>query len=218
MNRPKNGRVQKARDGSGSRSRQLDRFDGAQLDAELRELHPALPSSESDELADAAILIELLRGDEFRDVDPPKRSLPRDDGRSRRASLKTWLREHTPLVYAALYNDPLLERQRRAELARIARVKREALAYCIECRNPLVATDDGFQFCPYGRAGQHEKLQRALNSQSTTELSTQLMRSKRSDQSRLKASNDEVRRRKSVRAVADSGTPRKVFRLHRLPY
>lgn len=36
-----------------------------------------------------------------------------------------------------------------------------ALAYCIECRNPLIGTDCGFQFCPYQRAGQHAKLARA---------------------------------------------------------
>jgi hypothetical protein len=50
-----------------------------------------------------------------------------------------------PLVYAALYDDPLLERRRRAQLARLARVRRAALAYCIECRNPLLATEYGFQ-------------------------------------------------------------------------
>jgi hypothetical protein len=65
----------------------------------------------------------------------------KEDGRSRRASFKTWLREHTPLVCAGLYDDPLLERRRRAELSRIARVRRDALAYCIECHNPLLATE-----------------------------------------------------------------------------
>jgi hypothetical protein len=85
-----------------------------------------------------------------------------DDGRSRRAMLKTWLRKHTPLVYATLYDDPLLERLRRAELERLARVRRDALAYCIECRNPLLATEYGFQFCPYARAGQHPKVKAAL--------------------------------------------------------
>jgi len=49
-----------------------------------------------------------------------------------------------------------------AELMESARIRRDALAYCIECRNPLVATEQGFQFCPYQRAGQHEKLRRAL--------------------------------------------------------
>jgi hypothetical protein len=48
-----------------------------------------------------------------------------------------------------------LERRRRAQLARLARVRRTALAYCIECRNPLLATEYGFQYCPYERARQH---------------------------------------------------------------
>jgi hypothetical protein len=54
------------------------------------------------------------------------------------------------------------ERHRRGELIELASVRRDALAYCIECRNPLVATEYGFQFCPYERAGQHDKLRRAL--------------------------------------------------------
>lgn len=41
-----------------------------------------------------------------------------------------------------------------------ARVRREALACCIECRNPLLATEDGFQFCPYERARQHARIAR----------------------------------------------------------
>jgi hypothetical protein len=138
----------------------LDRFEGAQLTGELRELYPAYPTSESDQRADEAALAELFRGGEFRDVDKPARRT--NDGRSRRASFKTWLREHTPLVYATLYDDRLLERLRRAEMARLARISRAALAYCIECRNPLVAGEYGFQFCPYERAGQHEKVKAAL--------------------------------------------------------
>ena len=61
-----------------------------------------------------------------------------------------------------LHDAPLLERRRRAELTRIARERRAALAYCIECRNPLLATDQGFQYCPYERAGQHAKVKRAI--------------------------------------------------------
>ena len=95
-------------------------------------------------------------------TDAPKQPLRRADGNSRRASFKTWLRKHMPLVYAGLYDDPLLERRRRAELARIARERRAALAYCIECRNPLLATEYGFQFCPYERAGQHAKVKAIL--------------------------------------------------------
>ncbi|HVB80803.1 MAG TPA: hypothetical protein VNE82_12765 [Candidatus Binataceae bacterium] len=188
----------------------------------MRELHPAVPTSESDERADDAILAELLRGDLFREPAPSNSTDPRprrtDDGNARRASFKAWLRERQPLVYAGLYDDPLLERQCRAALARIARVRREALAYCIECRNPLLATEQGFQFCPYERAGQHDKVRRELSSQSPIQLTTQYARSKQSEQSSLKASNGEVRRRTSARAVADSGTPRRVVRLHRLPY
>jgi len=91
---------------------------------------------------------------------PPPRTV---DGRAARATFKGWLHEHTPLVYAALYDDPLLERRRRAQLARIARERRAALAYCIGCQYPLLATEYGFQYCPYERAGQHEKVRRALN-------------------------------------------------------
>lgn len=91
----------------------------------------------------------------------------RPDGRSKHATFQHWLREHAPLAYSGLYagNDEIAlaaERKRRSELWELARVKRDALAYCVECRNPLVATEQGFQFCPYQRAGQHEKLRRAL--------------------------------------------------------
>ena len=51
-------------------------------------------------------------------------------------------------------------------------MRRDALAYCIECRNPLLASEYGVsQFCPYERAGQHEKLRRAReqSSPATTE-------------------------------------------------
>jgi hypothetical protein len=90
------------------------------------------------------------------------------DGRSKRATHQRWLREHAPLVYLGLYasNDDVAraaEFRRRRELEQRARVLRDALAYCVECRNPLVATEQGFQYCPYERAGQHEKLRRAAD-------------------------------------------------------
>jgi hypothetical protein len=94
----------------------------------------------------------------------------KDDGRSRRASFKQWLRQHTPLVHLGLYSEPgdelarAAEHRRRRELDELARVRRDALACCIDCRNPLVATELGFQFCPYERAGQHAKVSRARNS------------------------------------------------------
>ena len=85
----------------------------------------------------------------------------RPDGRSKHATFQHWLREHAPLAYSGLYagNDEIAlaaERKRRSELWELARVKRDALAYCVECRNPLVATEQGFQFCLYQRAGQRE--------------------------------------------------------------
>ena len=91
----------------------------------------------------------------------------RPDGRSKHATFEQWLREHAPLAYLGLYagNNQVAraaEHRRRRELEQLARIQREALAYCIECRNPLVATEQGFQFCPYERARQHEKLRRAL--------------------------------------------------------
>jgi hypothetical protein len=89
------------------------------------------------------------------------------DGRSKHASFQHWLREHAPLVHLGLYREPddelatAAERRRRSELEELARIRRAALAYCIECRNPLVATEYGFQFCPYERAGQHAKVARS---------------------------------------------------------
>jgi hypothetical protein len=141
----------------------LERFKGAKLRGELRELRPALPSSESDEHADDAVTAELLYAVADSGCVEPPRTLRTNDGRSRRATSKAWLRAHTPLVYAGLYDDGLVdERRRRAELERDARDRRAALACCIECRNPLLATEYGFQFCPYERAGQHPKVMAAL--------------------------------------------------------
>ena len=93
----------------------------------------------------------------------------RPDGRSKHASFQHWLREHAPLVHLGLYREPddelatAVERRRRRELIELARIRRDALAYCIECRNPLVAAEQGFQFCPYERAGQHAKVSQARN-------------------------------------------------------
>jgi hypothetical protein len=147
--------------------RALRRFKGAEFVSDLYDLRESLrsvvPTSESEEQADWAQVAELLgrpAADEHATELHPRRATA--DGRARRATFRKWLYEHTPLVYAALYDDPLLERRRRAQLARLARVRRAALAYCIECHNPLIATELGFQFCPYQRAGQHEKLRRAL--------------------------------------------------------
>jgi hypothetical protein len=122
-----------------------------------------VPTSESEQQADWAYLAELLAGG--RNDKRPERPRQTRDERAQRATFKKWLLEHTPLVYAGLHNDPLLDRRRRAQLARIARERRAALAYCIECQNPLVATEYGFQYCPYERAGQHEKIRRALAQQ-----------------------------------------------------
>lgn len=93
----------------------------------------------------------------------------RADGRSKRATFQTWLREHAPLVHIGLPSDPggelprAAEYRRRRELIEHARIRREALAFCLECHYPLVATDLGFQFCPYERAGQHAKVSQARN-------------------------------------------------------
>jgi len=93
------------------------------------------------------------------------------DGRSKRATFQTWLREHAPLVHIGLYCEPgdelalAAERRRRRELEELARIRREALAFCIECHNLLIASDIGFQFCPYERAGQHAKAKAAAESE-----------------------------------------------------
>jgi hypothetical protein len=82
------------------------------------------------------------------------------DGRSKRASFRRWLAKHQPLTYVVLAYPPdgsLIERKRRAEIERRARVLRDANACCIDCHQPLIAAETGFQYCPYERAGQHEK-------------------------------------------------------------
>lgn len=74
-----------------------------------------------------------------------------------------------PLVWYGLYTDDEISRaaewRRRREMIERARILREALAFCIQCHHPLVATDLGFQFCPYERAGQHEKIKAAAESE-----------------------------------------------------
>jgi hypothetical protein len=95
----------------------------------------------------------------------------RPDGRSKRATFQTWLREHAPLVHIGLYSDPgdelarAAEYRRRRELIERAKIRREALAFCIECHYPLVASETGFQFCPYERTGQHAKVKAAAESE-----------------------------------------------------
>jgi hypothetical protein len=73
---------------------------------------------------------------------------------------RRWLREHAPLVYLGVYTGAddvarAAEHRRRRELDELARVRRDALAFCVDCHYPLIATEQGFQFCPYDRARQH---------------------------------------------------------------
>jgi hypothetical protein len=156
-----------------SRNRfRFPRFEGAQLVADLHELaflaRRPPPISESERRADEAELACYL-GPPLAPAELRAAPRPRpDDGRSRRATFKQWLRQHTPLVHLGLYGvgDQLstaAEHRRRRELDEFARVRRDALAYCIDCRNPLLATEYGFQFCLYERAGQHAKVSRARN-------------------------------------------------------
>ena len=80
--------------------------------------------------------------------------------------LTTWQaykREHWPAL-AAWEEDRMDDYHRIAqERAATAQALGDALACCIECRNPLLATEYGFQFCPYERAGQHPKVKSALH-------------------------------------------------------
>jgi hypothetical protein len=121
----------------------------------------------ADELAELATLLARAAVEEKAALRATQQQRRKPNGHSKRATFQSWLREHAPLAYLGLYagNDEVAratEYRRRRELWELARVRRDALAYCIECRNPLVATEQGFQFCPYQRAGQHEKLRRAL--------------------------------------------------------
>ena len=127
---------------------------------------PEHPEVSTDELAELATLLARAAAEE-RAAPRTTQQRRRPNGHSKRATFQNWLREHAPLAYLGLYegNDEVAraaERRRRRELEQLARVRRDALAYCIECRNPLLATEPGFQFCPYDCAGQHEKLRRAL--------------------------------------------------------
>jgi len=113
----------------------------------------------------AALLARAVAEEKLARATPKHRS---PDGRSKHGTFQRWLREHAPLVHFGLYGagDDLAtaaEQRRRRELEELARVRSEALAYCVECRNPLIASEYGLsQFCPYERAGQHEKLRRAI--------------------------------------------------------
>src|SRR5216683_325142 len=65
------------------------------------------------------------------------------DGLSKRATHRRWLREHAPLVYLGLYAGAddvarAAEHRRRRELDELARVRRGALAFCVDCHYPLV--------------------------------------------------------------------------------
>jgi len=75
---------------------------------------------------------------------------------------QAYKREHWPILAAA--EEGRLEdyHQLVRERAQLEKVRRDALAYCVECRNPLLATEHGFQFCPYERAAQHQKLKEGL--------------------------------------------------------
>ncbi|HVA83647.1 MAG TPA: hypothetical protein VNF28_01980 [Candidatus Binataceae bacterium] len=76
--------------------------------------------------------------------------------------LQAYKREHWPMI-AAWEEDRMDDYHRLSkERAALEKVRREALAYCTECHNPLVATEHGYQFCPYERAGQHAKIKAAL--------------------------------------------------------
>jgi len=78
-------------------------------------------------------------------------------------TIREYNRKHLPLSTAFLEgstDDFVRVTKERAELER---ERREALAYCIECRQPLLAAARGFQYCPYERAGQHPKLKRAMD-------------------------------------------------------
>jgi hypothetical protein len=88
---------------------------------------------------------------------------------------QAYKREHWPMLAAWDENRMGDYHRLGAERAATAKVLRDALAYCIECRNPMLATEYGFQFCPYERAdraaapsyGQHEKVKRALQPDET---------------------------------------------------
>jgi hypothetical protein len=77
---------------------------------------------------------------------------------------QAYRRAHWP-IFASLEENSLSHYHALCEAqAELERERRSALAYCIECRNPLVATPAGFQYCPYERAGgdQHAKVKQAI--------------------------------------------------------
>jgi hypothetical protein len=113
------------------------------------EITRGLRSAVRDQLA--GLLARAAGEEELARAAPQRRRVP--DGRSKRATHRRWLREHAPLVYLGLYTgaDDVArpaEHRRRRELDELARGRRDALAFCVDCHHPLVATDQGFQFCP----------------------------------------------------------------------
>ena len=76
--------------------------------------------------------------------------------------MQAYKREHWPMV-AAWEEDRMEDYHRLAqERAAVAKVRRDALADCIECHSMLLTTEYGFQYCPYERERQHAKVIAAL--------------------------------------------------------
>ncbi len=72
------------------------------------------------------------------------------------------MRKHLPTLTALQEGRTDDYHRLSGQLEERSEVHREALALCVECHNPMIATEYGFdQFYPYERAGQHEKLRRA---------------------------------------------------------
>jgi len=111
---------------------------------------------------------------------------------------QAYKREHWPML--AAWEESRMEDYQRLskERAALEKVRRDALAYCIDCHNPLLATEYGFQFCTYERAdraaapsyGQHEKVKQSLqtlsfegsNSATTFPLAVTVQRRRRRNQ------------------------------------
>jgi hypothetical protein len=98
-----------------------------------------------------------------------------------------------------------------AQLEEHSEMRREALAFCVECHNPMIATEYGFdQFCPYERAGQHAKLKRARASakpalsvlpiRPTRAVLTELLPIESSEQERARDGGHSKRRRAGKRS------------------
>jgi hypothetical protein len=81
------------------------------------------------------------------------------------ATFRDWKRKHLPMLTALQEGRTDDYHRMSGQLEERSEVHREAVALCVECHNPMIATEHGFhQFCPYERAGQHEKLKRARTS------------------------------------------------------